>query len=426
MGRFIITGGRVIDPANHRDAVLDVLVENGRIAAIDAGLSADGAEVVNAEGCWVVPGLIDLHVHLREPGQEDKETIATGSAAAVHGGFTRVACMPNTDPVLDTAGEIRQVLDRAEAAGLCHVDPIAAITKGQRGEELTNMGGLSDAGAVAFSDDGHTIMDALLMRRAMEYARGVGLPLALHSIDENLSRGGQMNEGRLSTILGLAGSPAAAETVAIARDIALAELTGARVHICHVSVAGAVEIIRRAKERGAMITAESAPHHLALTEDKLAGYDTRFKMNPPLRTEADRIALCQGLKDGTIDAIATDHAPHTTMEKDLPFDESPFGTTGLETAVAATYTALVATGILSPTRWIESLTSAPARCLALEGGRLDIATPADISILDPRITRYVRIEEMRSKSRNSCFLGDSLTCWPAAVFVAGRQVFFQE
>ncbi len=422
-GRLLIRGGRVLDPTARRDESADVLVVDGVIAAVGAGIPADGGETVDAAGCLVVPGLIDVHVHLREPGQEDKETVATGSAAAAHGGFTGICCMPNTSPVLDTAGSVRQVLDRADAAGLCRVYPIAAITMGQEGKSLTNMGGLADAGAVAFSDDGRMVMDSLLMRRAMEYARGVGLPLTLHSIDEHLSRGGQVNEGALSTALGLAGSPAAAETIAMARDIALAELTGARVHLCHVSVAGAVELIRRAKERGVAVTGEAAPHHLALTEEKVAGYDTNFKMNPPLRSESDREALIAGIADGTLDAIATDHAPHTAMEKDLPFDEAPFGTTGLETAVAITWSTLVAGNRIAPLRWIEALTSAPARCLGIPGGSLAIGAPADIAILDPRITREVRAADMRSKGKNSAFLGMTFSCWPVATFLAGRRVF---
>jgi dihydroorotase len=420
--RTLIKGGRVLDPTAKRDEIADVLLEGDRIAAVGHGLAAGDADVFEAKGLWVVPGLIDMHVHLREPGQEDKETIATGARAAVNGGFTAVCCMPNTDPTLDNAGSIRYVIDRAAAAGAARVYPIGAITRGIAGEQIANIGGLKEAGAVALSDDGRMCMDSLIMRRAMEYARGVGIPMTLHSIDEHLAKNGHMNEGRISTILGLGGSPAHAEMIAISRDILLAELTGAQVHIAHVSVKGAVELIRAAKAKGLPVTGEACPHHLAYTEEKCVGYDTRYKMAPPLRTEEDRVALAEALADGTLDAIATDHAPHTTIEKDLPFDEAPNGVTGLETAVPVTYSLLVETGILSPLRWIECLSTAPARIFHLAGGSLAVGGVADVTILDPGRERTVRAEEMMSRSKNSCFLGETYRCWPVRTFVGGIQM----
>jgi dihydroorotase len=419
--RILLKGGRLIDPASKRDELLDLLIDDGRIAAVGRDLGVENAETIPAEGCWVCPGFIDLHVHLREPGQEEKETIATGAAAAVNGGFTAVCCMPNTDPPLDDAGSIRYVLERARAAGLARVYPIGAITRGLEGRSLTNMVSLAEEGAVALSDDGRMVMDALIMRRAMEYARGIPLPLTLHSIDENLARGGQMNEGRVAAFLGLAGIPSHAEMIAVARDIALAELTRARVHIAHVSTAGAVELIRAARARGLAVSGEVTPHHLALTDEEVVGYDTRFKMSPPLRTEEDRDALRAALADRTIDCIATDHAPHTEIEKDYPFDEAPFGVTGLETAVPVTYTVLVESGILTPMRWVETLSLAPARAFNLPGGTLEVGAPADITVLDPKAERVVRAETMKSRAKNSCFLGGKYRCWPVMTFVGGRR-----
>ncbi len=419
--RYLLKGGRLLNPAKNQDELLDVLIDGDRIGAVGRDLAAGDAEVVPCAGRWVAPGFIDLHAHLREPGQEEKETIASGAEAAVAGGFTAVCCMPNTRPPLDSAASIRYVIDRAEAAGFARVYPIGAITHGIEGKSLTNMGQLADEGAVAFSDDGRMVMDALIMRRAMEYSRAIRVPLTLHSIDENLSKNGQMNEGRMSAFLGLGGIPAHAENIAVARDVALAELTGARVHIAHVSTKGAAELIRAAKSKGLAVTGEAAPHHIALTDEKLAGYDTHFKMSPPLRTEEDRKAICEALRDGTLDAIATDHAPHTAIEKDYPFDEAPFGTIGLETAAAVTYTTLVETGILSPLRWVECLSTGPARVFSLPGGAIEVGEPANVVVLDPKRERTVREDLFRSKSRNSCFLGGTYRCWPVMTFVGGAR-----
>ncbi|RMH56358.1 MAG: dihydroorotase [Candidatus Hydrogenedentota bacterium] len=416
----LLKGGRLVDPGFDGEESVDLLIRNGRIEAIGKDLSFADVRVKDIRGQWIVPGLIDLHVHFREPGEEEKETIATGSAAAVKGGFTAVCCMPNTSPPLDTPAGIRFVIDRANVVGKARVYPIGAITMGLEGEGLTNIGSLAEAGAVALSDDGRMVMDSRIMRRAMEYAKAFGIPFTLHSIDENLAAGGHMNEGVVSAKLGVSGSPAHAEIIAVMRDVALAELTGARVHIAHVSTKGAIEVIRRAKEKGLPVTAEVTPHHLILTEEAVEDYDPNFKMNPPLRTKEDREALQEALQEGIIDAIATDHAPHTVLEKSLPFDEAPFGVTGLETAVAATYTYLVKPGILKPRRWIESLATMPAKIFGLPGGRLAVGEPADLTVIDPNLAKEVKEEDFVGKGKNSCFLGETLSGWPTMTFVGGR------
>ncbi|OIO33439.1 MAG: hypothetical protein AUJ18_03560 [Candidatus Hydrogenedentes bacterium CG1_02_42_14] len=423
--KIVIKSGRVLDPASHLDEILDVAVIDGKISEIGKSLNAEDSKVINAEGLWVCPGFVDMHVHLREPGQEDRETIASGALSAVYGGFTAVCCMPNTDPAVDSVGAVRYIIERAKSAGFAKVYPIAAITQKSEGKSLTNMASLFEEGAVAFSDDGRTVMDALIMRRAMEYARGIytngiSAPISLHSIDENLARGGQINEGKISAILGLAGIPSCAETIAIARDIALAELTHAKVHFAHVSTKDAVQLIREAKSKGISVTAEVTPHHLALTDSELIGYDTRFKINPPLRSEEDRAALCEGLKDGTIDAIATDHAPHTQIDKDLPFDSAPFGTIGLETAVPVTYTILVKSGILSPLKWVEALSLAPCTIFNLPGGKLKVGAQADITVVDPSADFFVKPDNFKSLSKNSCFIGKKYSAKPVFTFIEGK------
>ncbi len=417
----LIKGARIVDPASRRDEVGDLLVVGGRVA--ERGASAVGAQVIDARGLVLMPGGIDIHVHLREPGREDEETIESGSRAALHGGFTSVACMPNTEPALDDQGAIRFVRSRADEAGLARVHPIGAITVGREGKRLTEFGEMVGAGAVAFSDDGDSVADAGLQRRAFEYARMFGVPLISHCEDKALSAGGVMNEGRMSTRLGLRGWPAVAEEIVIARDIALAEYTGGRLHIAHVSSAGGVDLVRRAKGRGARVTAETTPHYLTLTEDDLAGYDTRFKVSPPIRTAADREALIAGLADGTLDAIASDHAPHADFEKDLEFDRAPFGLVGLETTLGLVLEALVRPGRLPLPAAIERLTAGPARVLGLPLGALAPGAVADLTLFDPEATWRVDPAEFFSLSRNSPFTGRTLRGRVTAVLVGGETRF---
>ncbi len=417
----LIKGARIVDPASGRDEVGDLLVVGGRIA--ERGASAVGAQVIDARGLVLMPGGIDIHVHLREPGREDEETIESGSRAALHGGFTSVACMPNTEPALDDQGAIRFVRARAEEAGLARVHPIGAITVGREGKRLTEFGEMVAAGAVAFSDDGDSVADAGLERRAFEYARMFGVPLISHCEDKSLSAGGVMNEGRMSTRLGLRGWPTVAEEIVIARDIALAEYTGGRLHVAHVSSAGGVDLVRRAKARGARVTAETTPHYLTLTEDDLAGYDTRFKVSPPIRTAADREALVAGLADGALDAIASDHAPHADFEKDLEFDRAPFGLVGLETTLGLVLEALVRPGRLPLPAAIERLTVGPARVLGLPLGALAPGAVADLTLFDPEATWRVDPAEFFSLSRNSPFAGRTLRGRVTAVLVGGETRF---
>lgn len=417
----LIKGARIVDPASRRDEVGDLLVVGGRVA--ERGASAVGAQVIDARGLVLMPGGVDIHVHLREPGREDEETIESGSRAALHGGFTSIACMPNTDPALDNQGAIRFVRSRAEEAGLARVHPIGAITVGREGKRLTEFGEMVAAGAVAFSDDGDSVADAGLLRRAFEYARMFDVPLVSHCEDKALSAGGVMNEGRMSTRLGLRGWPTVAEEIVIARDIALAEYTGGRLHVAHVSSAGGVDLVRRAKARGVRVTAETTPHYLTLTEDDLAGYDTRFKVSPPIRTAADRDALAAGLADGAIDAIASDHAPHAAFEKDLEFDRAPFGLVGLETTLGLVLEALVRPGRLPLAAAIERLTAGPARALGLPHGTLAAGSAADLTLFDPEAAWRVDPAEFFSLSRNSPFAGRTLHGRVATVFVGGEARF---
>ncbi|MGB9905699.1 MAG: dihydroorotase, partial [Desulfotomaculales bacterium] len=345
--KLLIKGGTVVDPVSRRIFSADVFVSGGKIVAVGENLSGEG-EVVDASGKLVVPGLIDMHVHLRDPGFEAKETIETGTRAAARGGFTGVACMPNTNPVADNRAVITYIREKAKEKGVVNVYPVGALTVRSEGKELSEMAGLKEAGAVALSDDGRCVADAGVMYRAMQYARMVGLPVIAHCEDTALSAGGAVHEGYFSTLLGLKGIPAAAETVMVARDIILAEATGCRLHIAHVSTAGAVELIRRAKEKGLPVTAEVTPHHFTLTEEAVAGFDPNTKVNPPLRTAADVRAVREGLRDGTIDVIATDHAPHTAEEKEVEYAAAPFGMAGLETAVGLVWTELVHGGVLAP------------------------------------------------------------------------------
>jgi dihydroorotase len=425
MARIVIRGGRLLDPASGRDESGDLLLEDGRIAGAGAQLAADGALAVDAAGCWVVPGLFDLHAHLREPGQEYKEDIASGGRAAVAGGFTAIACMANTQPVNDDPSVTEYILDRARQESPARVYPIAAATRGLAGEVRTEMAALVEAGVVAFSDDGRTIMDSGVMRRVLEYSGLVRVPIITHAEDRTLARDGVVNEGPVSTRLGLPGNPAAAETIHVARDILLAQLTGAHLHVAHVSTAGAVELIRAARERGVHVTAEVTPHHLTLTDEATLGYDTNTKMAPPLRSERDVRALRAGLADGTLDAIATDHAPHAVHEKDVEFTAAPPGVIGLETAVAVTLE-LVRAGDLAPIEWVRRLSSNPARIAGRPGGSLAVGAPADVAVIDP-VRRWVyEPTKGYSKSRNSPWAGRELTGRALATIVGGRLVYDAE
>jgi dihydroorotase len=424
---LLLRNVHLVDPVAGRNGTFDVLIDGDRVVRVGGQLSSDSAEVVELADAFVVtPGLIDMHVHLREPGQEHKETIATGTASAVAGGFTAVACMPNTDPVNDHASVTEFIVKRAAAAGLARVYPIGAVSVGSRGQALTEIADLRAAGCVAISDDGRPVETALLMRRALEYASMFGMPVIDHCEDPSLKGEGVAHEGATTGRLGLRGIPGVAESVMVERDISLAELTGGRVHVAHMSARQSLRAVRDGKARGVAVTAEVTPHHLVLTDDALAergGYDTNCKMNPPLREEADRAAMIEGLRDGSIDAIATDHAPHHADEKALEFDQAPFGIVGLETAVPLCLDRLVHTGIISLERFVELLSAAPARILGVPGGTIREAGPADLTILAPDRTVTVRSSALRSKSKNTPFDGWSLKGAVAATIVGGRPVF---
>jgi dihydroorotase len=422
---MLVRGGRVLDPASGRDEVADVLIEGGVVAQVAVGLDAPGAEIVDARGAWVVPGFVDLHAHLREPGQEYKEDIASGGRSAVAGGFTTVACMANTHPVNDDPAMTDFILDRARQDSPARVLPVAAATRGLGGEVMTEMSALRDAGAVAFSDDGATIMDSGVMRRVLEYSRMVDAPVIVHCEDRTLVADGVVNEGPISTRLGLPGNPAIAETVHIERDLMLAELTGARLHVAHVSTAGGVASIRRARERGVQVTAEVTPHHLTLTDEAALGFDTNTKVAPPLRGAADMRACRQGLVDGTIDAIATDHAPHAVHEKDLEFTQAPPGMIGFETA-APVVLDLVREGEISPLELIRRLSTNPARILGLAAGSLAVGAAADVAVLDPAHRWTYDPLKGYSKSRNSPWAGVELIGRVLTTIVGGELVYGYE
>jgi len=417
---ILIKNGHIIDPANKVDERLDVLVSDGKISRLGkpGSLPANGSQVIDAEGKFIVPGLIDMHVHLREPGYEYKETIATGTAAAKAGGFTSVCCMPNTNPVNDNSSVTEFILAQARSAS-AQVFPIGAVTKGSKGEELADMGELYAAGCVAISDDGKPIMNASMMRRAMEYSRIFDMLIISHCEDSALSFKGVMNDGIVSTELGLRGIPRAAEDVMTARDISLAELTGGRLHIAHVSTAGSVRMIRDAKSRDVKITAETCPHYFALTEEAVRGYNTLAKMNPPLRTVDDVAAVKQGLKDGTIDVIATDHAPHAMDEKSGEFDYAPFGIVGLETALGLTLK-LVQEGVFSLTEAIRKLSVNPALILKLGKGTLSVGADADMTMIDPNVDWTVDASQFKSKSKNTPFDGWNLRGKAVWTIVGGK------
>lgn len=423
--KLLIRGGSLVDPLAGTVAPADILVENGLIARVGRGIgsSDEGTEIIEAGGKIVSPGFIDMHVHLREPGFEAKENIETGCRAAVKGGFTALACMPNTSPVADNSTVIGYIANRAREVGLARVYPIGAITRGSRGEELAEMWDMKNAGAIAVSDDGRPVADARLMRRAMQYAGMLGLPVISHCEEPRLAAGGVMNEGFTCTRLGLKGIPAAAEEVMVARDIILAELTGCRLHIAHVSTAGSVRLIREAKARGVRVTAEVTPHHFTLTDMAVAGYNTNTKVNPPLRGEADLAALREAMADGAIDAIATDHAPHTRDEKDVEYDNAPFGISGLETAVGLVWTELVRPGILSPARAVTMMTVNPAAILGLKWESPVPGAVADITIIDPELEQTVDPVSFFSKGRNTPFTGRLLKGLPVATIVGGKIVY---
>ncbi|HEY6105060.1 MAG TPA: dihydroorotase [Anaeromyxobacteraceae bacterium] len=421
---IFIEGGRVIDPKSGLDGVRTVIVRDGRIAEVAERVERPReARALDARGKWVTPGFIDLHAHLREPGQEYKETVASGARAAVAGGFTAVCAMPNTVPPNDSATVTELVLARAAAAGLARVYPVGCISRGQQGEDLAEYGELKAAGCVALSDDGRPVMSPALMRRALEYARAFGLPLAVHEEELHLAGAWSMNEGPVATRLGLKGTPAQAEEVMVLRDLALLELTGGRLHLQHLSTSGSLRALREARKRGLPVTAEATPHHLTLTDEEVArsGYDTDFKMNPPLRGEADARALREGLADGTIDCIATDHAPHAVEEKKLEFDAALNGILGLETAFAACL-ALVRQGALSEQRLVEALTAAPARSFGLPGGSLARGAPADVAVLDPALEWTCETAALHSRSRNTPWKGRRLTGRCTHTLVGGRLV----
>jgi dihydroorotase len=421
---LLIRGGRVVDPSQGLDARVDVLLRGGRVAAVGEALDApDGAETVDASGLVVVPGLIDVHVHLREPGQSHKETIRSGARAAAAGGFTAVVAMPNTSPPIDAPDTVRWVMDEGARAGAARVFCTACITVAQKGAELTDFAALASAGAVAVTDDGRPVSDAGVMRKALERALEMDLPVAVHAEELALSRGGTMNEGETARRLGLPGIPNASEDVMIARDLILAELTGARLHVQHVATRGGVALIRDARARGVRVSAEAAPHHFALTDADVEAHGTGAKMNPPLRAEADRDAVLAAVVDGTLDVIATDHAPHHADEKARPFAEAPFGIVGLETAVGLAYTELVEAGRMSLNALVDRMSCTPARAMSLPGGTLRPGAPADVTLLDVRTAWTVDPAAFLSLSRNTPFGGLRLVGRAARTIVGGRTVW---
>jgi dihydroorotase len=424
-GRLLIRAGRVLDPAQNLDGPADVLLEDGVVAAVGAGLHAPDAEVLDASDCWVAPGFVDLHTHLREPGQEYKEDIASGGRAAVAGGFSAVVCMANTQPVNDDPSVTEYILERARRESPARVYPIAAATRGLAGVAMTEFDLLVRSGAVAFSDDGHTIMDGGVMRRVLEYSRLVNRPVFVHAEDSTLVAGGVVNEGLVSTRLGLPGNPAVAEAVHVARDLLLAEFTGAHVHVAHVSTAIAVSLIAMARERGVHVTAEVTPHHLTLTDEACLGFDPNTKMAPPLRSRSDVEACRRGLVDGTLDAIATDHAPHAIHEKEREFTKAPPGILGLETALPVTLD-LVRSGELSPLEFVRRWTCNPARVLGLEGGTLAVGAPADVVVIEPDAEWIYDPMKGQSKSVNSPWAGQRMVGRALATLVGGQLVYHAE
>jgi dihydroorotase len=425
MAKLLIHGGRVIDPSQDLDGSFDLLVEDGHVARIDGRIKPPkGAETFDAAGLVVAPGLIDIHVHLREPGQEYKETVRTGTMAAAAGGFTGVACMANTEPVNDSRSITEHILLEARRHGFARVYPVGAISKGLKGEELAEIGEMVRAGARAVSDDGKPVMNAELMRRALLYAQHFDVPVIQHAEDLNLTGGGVMHEGEWSTRLGLPGIPGSAEDVMVARDILLAEDTRGRYHVAHLSTARSLGLVRRARAEGLRVTCEVAPHHLILTDEEVAksGFSTNTKMKPPLRSERDREALVNGLSDGSVDCIASDHAPHHQDEKDVQFNLAPFGILGLETTLSLCLDRLVRPGLVSLPRLVELLSTGPARVLGIPGGTLEAGSPADVTVFHPDEEVTIRAAAFRSRSRNTPFDGWKLHGRPVATFLEGRRI----
>ena len=424
MSSLLIRGGRVIDPAAGTDLQGDVLVEGGRIGVVGAGLGVEGVEaVIDAAGLVVAPGFVDPHVHLCEPGWEHRETIRSGVRAAVVGGYTAVCSMPDTDPVVDDPASVGFIVAEGRRAGGARVFPAAAVSVGRKGEHLTELGEVVDAGAVAVTDAGRTVKSSTLMRLALEYAQSFDIPVLAHCEDADLARGGVMHDGVVSTRLGLRGRPAVAEEIGVARDLALSEATGGRLHIQRVSTAAAAGLIRRARARGVRVTAEATPHHLLLTHELLAGYGTEYKVNPPLRTAADVEALQAALADGTIDCIATDHAPRHYDEKEQAFDDAPFGVVGLETAFAVLHSRLVLGGVLTLPGLLERMTVGPARALGLPGATLEPGQPADLVLIDPGMEWSISAAAFFSKGRNTPFGEDEVTGRVVRTLVGGETVW---
>ena len=421
---LLIKGARVIDPASRLDGTRDIIIEDGKIKSIEEKFEIRNSKfeikTIEASGKIVVPGLIDMHTHLREPGREDEETIATGSAAAARGGFTTILCMPNTDPAIDNLSVVNFVIERAREEATVNVLPVGSISRGLKGKNLSEIGEMVKAGACAISDDGHPVMNAELMRRALEYTRIFDIPVISHCEDINLSKNGVMNEGYHSTLLGMKGTPNAAEEMMVGREIILAELTGARIHIAHVSTKGSVDLIRKAKEKGLKVTGEVTPHHLVLTDEAVRCFDTNTKVNPPLRTKEDVEALREGLKDGTIDVIATDHAPHTLNEKELEYGLAPFGMVGLETALGLVLTELVDKGVIDLPTLIAKMTINPAIILGLKKGCLEVGSEADLTIIDPEKEWVVDSKQFASKSKNTPFNGRQLKGQAVMTIVRGQ------
>jgi dihydroorotase len=423
VNRLLIKNGRVIDPASGFDAQADLALENGRIAALGVNLDFAGADVYDASGLVVAPGFVDIHVHLREPGIEHAETIETGARAAAAGGFTSICCMPNTVPVNDSATVTSYIVDRARKLAVTNVFPIGAITKGSAGEELAAIGSMKNAGIVAISDDGRPVMNARVMRRAMEFARSLDLPVIDHCEDLNLSSGGDMHEGLTSTRLGLRGIPASSEDVMVARDILLAKSTGARFHVAHISSGNSVAMVAHAKKLGLAVTCEATPHHFAITDADVASYDSNYKMKPPLRSSCDVEAVIDGIVSGAVDAIATDHAPHPGSEKMQEFEKCPFGILGLETALGLSLEKLVSTGRISLAALVALFTSGPARVLRLDRGTLAAGAPADVTIFSTAVEWTYDVNQSCSKSRNSPFHGRTFRGGPMATIVSGNIVW---
>jgi dihydroorotase len=419
----LIKNGRVIDPGSGIDRVADVLIAGGRVAGVGTELSAPGAEVFDASGLVVAPGFIDMHVHLREPGFEHAETIESGSRAAAAGGFTSICCMPNTKPVNDSATVTSYIVERARRLAVVNVFPIGAITKGSAGEELAAMGGMKAAGAVAISDDGMPVMNARVMRRAMEFARSYGLPVIQHCEDLNLSAGGDMHEGAKSVRWGLRGIPAASEDVMVARDLLLAELTGAQYHVAHISTRRAIGMVEYARRKGMAVTCEATPHHFTLADEDMQAYDSNYKMKPPLRAGCDRGAVVDGIVAGTVSAIATDHAPHPGSEKMQEFERCPFGIIGLETALALALEELVHTGKISLGRMVELFTTGPDAILRLGRGRLAQGAPGDVTLFSTEMEWTYDVNQSPSRSRNSPFHGRTFRGGPVATVVNGEFVW---